>query len=335
MMYKRTARRLRLSHIFPGGPVLRLLHGYDSPSLHRELFGIDFPNPVGLAAGFDSDGEYYNELSDFGFGFVEIGSLTPDAQHSPSTRGKILKLGSDRAIATTLRNDNKGVRYAISRIKEKAPRCILAASIAPGLESHKDEEIIRDYQMVFSLLYDFADLFVVNVSSPNADGIIQVQDSADLADIIDPLLETRLCYGLYKPILIKISHDIPLEQLDDMLDYCMLSGVDGIVAGGSARPVAPLTSPKARRIGKDAHFRISGAPIYEGTLSLVQHISEHTKGRLPIIACGGIMTPCQAEEMLSKGASLVELHTAVALHGPGIVKKILKSLTNGRKQQEA
>lgn len=327
-MYKRSARRLRLSHIFPGGPIVRLLHRYDSPVLHRELFGIDFPNPIGIAAGFDCDGEYYNQLSDFGFGFVEIGSLTPTPQHS-SSWGRIVRLKKDKAIASASYSDNKGVRNAIDHLREKTPRGIVCASIAPDLQSHKDEEVIRDYQTAFSLLYDFVDLFTVNISTPNADGIVQVQDATALADIIDPLLETRLCYGTYKPIVIKVSPDLPFEQLDGMLDYCMLSGVDGIIAGGTRRSHAGLRSSKVRKLDEKAHYRLSGAPLYERTLAIVKHITEHTQGRFPIIACGGIMTPQQASELLSQGASLIQLHTAVLLKGPGIVKRMLKYIVNG------
>ena len=321
-----TAHRLYLSLVrisghFPLRYLVRLTHGYDDPSLNRQLFGLDFRNPVGLAGGFDSNGDRINEMSNFGFGFLEIGSLSTEPQDS-GQRPRILRFKKEKALINRLEAKNKGIRYAIDRIQARRPGIPLCANITYNSSSHKDEEITNDYQKAFSLLYDFVDMFTVSVSRPNSDGLLEVQDRNALADIIDPLLELRLCYEQYKPILVKISPDTPFEQLDEMIDYCMLSGVDGIVAGDTSRHIELLNSHKA------TFGYLSGAPLFERSLAVVKHIHEHTKGRFPIIGCGGVMSPSQAAEMLSAGASLIQLHTGLVYEGPKLVKKILKYLVN-------
>jgi len=312
---------VRFSGFFPGRFLMRMTHGYTDPSLKRSVFGLDFANPVGLAAGFDSNGEYFNELSAFGFGFLEFGSVSPEAQNG-GQKPRLLRFKKEKALVNRVEARNKGVRYAISRIQSGRPDCVLCANITYDGSSIKDEEIVNDYQKAFSLLYDFVDMFTVSVSRPNADGLLEVQDRNSLADIIDPLLELRLCYEQYKPILIKVSPDTPLDQLDEMIDYCMLSGVDGVIAGDTTRHLESLNRPSVT-----AGY-LSGAPLFERSLSVVKHIHEHTKGRFPIVGCGGITTPEQAAEMLSSGATLVQLHTGLVFEGPKLVKKTLKYLVN-------
>ena len=314
-------RLIRFSTRFPGRTIVKLFHNYDDPSLKRELFGLEFRNPVGLAAGFDRNGDHFNELSNLGFGFIEIGSISSEPQEG-GKRPRIICFKKDRAIINRIEACNKGVRYTISHLTEKRSNAVLCANITYNGSSKKDDEIINDYQKAFSLLYDFVDMFTVNVARPNADGILQVQDRNSLADIVDPLLELRLCYESYKPILIKISPDTPLEQLDEMIDYCMLSGIDGVIACDSTRHTE-LLKRKRKVTGS-----LSGAPLFERNLSIVKHISEHTKGRFPIVACGGIMNPEQAALMLQSGASLIQLHSGLVYEGPKLVKKTLKYLVN-------
>ena len=313
-----------LSSHFPFRPFTRAFHRFNSPELERELFGLNFPNPVGLAAGLDRNGDFIDAFSNFGFGFLEIGSLSPE----PNTgypKPRVFRLSQDKAIINRMGTPNKGVRYAIEKLKAKNPGILVSASIAPDRDSRKDEEIIKDYQVAFSLMYDFVDMFTVNVASPNQDQALAFQDSSSIADVLDPLLEMRRCYDSYKPILLKVSPDIPFEQLDGILDYCMLSGVDGIVSGSTTRKLEGLTTP-SKKLELIGAGNLSGAPLYPQTLSTVRHISEHTKGRFPIIACGGIMTPEQAAELLSSGASLIQLHTGLLYRGPKLVKKIKQYL---------
>ena len=272
--------------------LVKLFFRCKSQSLKREVFGIEFPNPVGLAAGIDKNGETYNELSWFGFSFIEIGSLTPEPQPG-NPKPRLFRLPQD--------------------------------SIAKNSTSASDGDIIEDYKRSFSRLYDFVDMFSVNVSCPNVEGLQNLQDVSYLSDVIDPLLDLRICYDTYKPLLVKVSPDIPGEELEEILNYCMLSGVDGIIAGNTTTSREGLTTNPAR-VEKIGRGGLSGAPLFERSLALVKHIHEYTGGRLPIIGVGGIMGPEQAKLMLDAGASLIEICTGFIYEGPSAVKKILRKL---------
>jgi dihydroorotate dehydrogenase len=321
-MTLRMLRFFRRIPLLPG--LIRLFYKYESPTLKRNVMGLDFPNPVGLAAGIDKNGDYYNELAWFGFSFVVIGSLTLEPQEG-NPRPRLFRLPQDKALINRMGINNKGVFHAIERIKADTPKTILCASIAKNSTSVADEDIISDYKTAFSRLYDFVDMFTVNVSCPNVVGLQGLQDVSYLSDVVDPLLDLRVCYDTYKPLLVKVSPDIPLEELDEILDYCMLSGVDGIVAGNTTTSREGLSTNQARldKIGKGG---LSGAPLFERSLNLVRHIHEYTRDRLTIIGVGGIMTPEQAKQMLDAGASLVEICTGFIYEGPSAVKKILKGL---------
>ena len=324
-VHRLTFRLLRIARKIPFcASLFKLLYRCKTPSLRRELWGLDFPNPVGLAAGIDKNGEYYNEISWFGFSFVEIGSLTPEPQDG-NPRPRLFRLPKDKALINRMGINNKGVSYAIERIKQDHPKTIICASIAKNTTSASEGDIIGDYTKSFSLLYDFVDMFTVNVSCPNVEGLQHLQDVSYLSDVVDPLLDMRICYDSYRPILVKVSPDIPLEELDEILDYCMMSGVDGVVAGNTTTSREGLVTPKDKvdKIGKGG---LSGAPLFEKSLALVKHIHEHTFGRLPIVGVGGIMGPEQARQMLDAGASLIEICTGFIYEGPGAVKKILKGL---------
>ena len=315
----RATRGLRLCD-----KLTRLVYRCKSPSLERRLFGLEFKNPVGLAAGIDKNGDTYNELSRFGFSFIEIGSLTPEPQEG-NPKPRLFRLPKDRALINRMGINNKGVAKAIENIKATPPKCILCASIAKNTASASDSDVVEDYKKAFSLMYDFVDMFTLNVSCPNVEGLRNLQDVSYLSDLVDPLLDLRICYDTYKPILIKVSPDLDHEELDEILNYCMLSGIDGIVAGNTTTSREGLTTnpSKVEKIGKGG---LSGAPLFKKSLELVKYIHQHTKGRLPIVGVGGIMGPEEAKAMLDAGASLVEICTGFIYEGPSSVKRILKSL---------
>lgn len=306
------------------GKLMKLIYRHKTPSLSRNLFGIDFPSPVGLAAGLDKNGEHYNELSWFGFSFIEIGSLTPEGQPG-NPKPRLFRLPQDNAIINRMGINNKGVHNAIEHIQKDPPKTIIAASIAKNSVSASDEDIIADYKKAFSYMYDFVDLFTINVSCPNVQGLQNLQDVSYLSDILDPLLDLRVCYDEYRPILVKVSPDIPFEELDEILKYCLQSGIDGIVAGNTTRSREGLKTSK-EKVDKIGNGGLSGAPLFKKSLATVKHIHEFTSGRLPIVGVGGIMTPGQAKEMLDAGASLIEIYTGFIYEGPSIVKKINKYL---------
>lgn len=296
-----------------------------SPLISRELFGLHFSNPIGLASGMDTNGDFIREINDFGFGFIEIGPLTneaQDARHYP----QLVHFFKEKAILSSSDYANKGVKHAIEALGEKKSEALIAANIIPGRNAQKEDDIAKDIRISFTYLYDFVDFFVVNISSPNEEGQITVRDEFEVADIVTPLLDIRLCYGEYRPILLKISTDFSKKLIDSILDYCMMNGVDGIVVGGHTTDRSSLAKFSRRKLDLIPKGRISGAPLYEKTLETVKYINEQTKGRFPIVACGGIISPAQALKMLQSGASLIEYNTALHYNGPGLIKKTVKCL---------
>lgn len=305
--------------------LIKLIYKRDFPQLEREVFGLKFPNPIGLAGGLDKNGEHYNDLAAFGFGFVEIGSLTPEPQNG-NPKPRLFRIPEDKAIINRMGINNKGVRNAVEHLRRERPNVIVAANISKNTNSI-NEDAAKDYESAFALLYDFVDMFVVNISCPNVVGLSDLQDVSFLSEILDKLLNLRMYFDEYRPILIKVSPDIPHQQLDEILDYVMMSGIDGIVAGNTTRSRDGLT------IGQEAidaigNGGLSGAPLYAKNLELVRYISQKTEGNLPIIGSGGILSPQQAAEMLDSGASLVELYSGFIYEGPALVKKTLKYLAN-------
>lgn len=301
----------------------RLLFRVRHPSLERDLFGLHFPNPVGLAGGLDKDAEYYNELSAFGFGFTEIGSLTPKPQEGQA-KPRLFRLKRDKAIINRMGINNKGVNHAIRQLLERRPEGILVANIAKNSSTEPDM-VAEDYRKAFAMLYELADMFVVNVSCPNVEGLTELQNISYLSDIMDEILDMRTYMEEYRPVLVKISPDISLQQLDEIVKYCLQAGVDGIVAGNTSRTREGL-STREKRIRRIGLGGLSGAPIYKKSLETVRHIHDFSGGRLPIVGVGGIMSPVQAKEMLDAGASLIEIYTGFIYEGPSLVKKILKYL---------
>jgi len=329
-----TAHNLTLSaiamlrHIPFAQSIVRALYKRESPSLEKEVFGIKFPNPVGLAGGLDKNGEFYNDMANFGFGFVEIGSLTPQPQDG-NPKPRCFRVPQDKAIINRFGINNKGVRNAVEHLKKNKPEVIVAANISKNTASI-NEDAAKDYESAFALLYDFVDMFVVNVSCPNVVGLTSLQDITFLSEIVDKLLNLRMYYDEYRPILLKVSPDLAKEQLDDIIDYCLRSGIDGIVAGNTTRSRDGLTISQ-EKIEKIGNGGMSGAPVHKKNLELVRYIHTKTEGKLPIVGVGGIMSEKEAKAMIEAGASLVEIYTGFIYEGPALIKRINKTLEGIRK----
>ena len=312
-----------LRHIPFAHSIIRAIYKKESPKLHREVFGIDFPNPVGLAGGLDKNGEFYNDMANFGFGFVEIGSLTPQPQDG-NPKPRCWRVPQDKAIINRFGINNKGVRNAVEHLKKVRPEVIVAANISKNTSSI-NEDAAKDYETAFAMLYDFVDMFVVNVSCPNVVGLTSLQDITFLSEIVDKLLNLRMYYDEYRPILLKVSPDLSNEQLDDIIDYCLRSGIDGMVAGNTTRSRDGLTISK-ERIESIGNGGMSGAPVHQKNLALVKYIHERSEGKLPIIGVGGIMSEQDAKAMLDAGASLVEIYSGFIYECPALIKRINKYL---------
>lgn len=313
-----------LRHVPFARSLMRALYKKESPGLEKEVFGIKFPNPVGLAGGLDKNGEYYNDMANFGFGFVEIGSLTPKPQDG-NPKPRCWRVPGDKAIINRFGINNKGVKNAVEHLKKERPDVIVAANISKNTSSI-NEEAAKDYETAFGLLYDFVDMFVVNISCPNVVGLTALQDISFLSEIVDRLLSLRMYYDEYRPILLKVSPDLSNQQLDEIIDYSLRSGIDGIVAGNTTRSREGLTTISKEKIDEIGNGGMSGAPLHQKNLDLVRYVHKQSDGKLPIIGVGGIMSPEDAKEMLDAGASLVEIYSGFIYEGPGLVKKIIKHL---------
>ena len=304
-------------------PLVRMIYSRKTPDLEREVFGLKFRNPVGLAGGLDKNGEFYNDLGNFGFSFVEIGSLTPEPQPG-NPKPRLFRVVKDRAIINRMGINNKGIRNAVENLKRMKPDVLVAGNISKNTSSI-NEDAVKDYESAFALLYDFVDMFVLNISCPNVSGLSALQDVSFLSEIVDKLLNLRMYFDEYRPILIKVSPDISHQQLDEIIDYSLMSGVDGIVAGNTTRSREGLTLPQ-EKIDEIGNGGMSGAPLFRKNLELVRYIHEQSRGKLPIIGVGGIMSGEQARQMLDAGASLVEIYSGFIYEGPSLVRKINKYL---------
>lgn len=319
-----TMALLRFISCIPfSGHIMRMFFCYKNPKLEKEVFGIKFKNPVGLAAGFDKNGDSYNILANFGFSFIEIGSLTPEPQGG-NPKPRCFRLPKDKALINRMGINNNGVKYAVEYIKKHKPNCVIGGNLSKN-SNVSNEDAPKDYERSFAILYDFVDYFVLNVSCPNVKNLDKLQDINSLSEIIDRLLTLRRYSDDYRPILLKISPDIPIKQLDEIIDLVLVSGLDGVIATNTTRSREGLKSSEEtiKSIGEGG---LSGAPLFERSVEFIKYISKRTNRQLPIIAVGGIMSPENAKQMLDAGASLVQIYSGFIYNGPAFIKKINKYL---------
>jgi dihydroorotate dehydrogenase len=301
----------------------------DQPQLGKELLGLRFPNPVGLGAGFDKNAVYLNELEALGFGFVEIGTVTPQPQ-SGNEQPRLFRLPADQALINRMGFNNNGVKAIEARLaafRKKNTHFIVGGNIGKNKVT-PNEEAWKDYQICFEGLYDHVDYFVVNVSSPNTPGLRELQEKDSLKRIFGVLQESNAKKQQPKPLLLKIAPDLTREQLDDIVSLSLELNLSGLVATNTTISREGLTTPAARieAIGAGG---LSGAPVRERSTEVVRYLHEQTGGKVPIIASGGIFTGAHAAEKMAAGASLVQVWTGFIYQGPSIVKKICQQLAKG------
>lgn len=315
---------LRVAHYIPGcRGVIRAFCGVKHPSLEREVFGLKFPNPVGMAAGFDKNAEVYGELSSLGFGFVEVGTITPKEQPG-NPKPRLFRLPKDRALINRMGFNNMGMEHAVKNLRRRGNKQIIGANLGKNTLT-ANESAPADYLKLFRRLYDYADYFVVNVSCPNVANLGALQDKENLSEILSLLTEFRRGQNNYRPILLKISPDLTNAQIDDMIAVMLAGGIDGIMATNTTTSRDGLETPReeVERIGRGG---LSGAPLTKRAVEIVRYIHEKTGGCFPIIGVGGIMSADDAVEMLNAGASLIQLYTGFIYEGPMLPKKICKRL---------
>lgn len=316
---------LRVLRYVPfASPVMRTLFRVRDKRLEREIFGLRFPNPVGLAAGFDKDAEAFDMLGNLGFGFVEIGTVTPRAQGG-NPRPRVFRLTEDQALINRMGFNNKGAEHAAKNLRSlKSSRIIVGGNIGKNtLTDNADAP--GDYLRAFRSLYDYVDYFTVNVSCPNVVNLTDLQSKAGTMDIVNSLKEFRKGQSEYRPILLKISPDLTLEAIDTMIEVVREAKLDGIVATNTSISRGGLKT-NSETVEKIANGGLSGAPLTERSRSVVAYIHQKTEGRIPIIGVGGIMSVQDAKDMLAAGASLVQIYSGFIYEGPSMPKKICKAL---------
>lgn len=293
------------------------------PKLEREVFGLRFPNPVGMAAGFDKEGKLYNELADMGFGFVEIGTFTPVGQKG-NPKPRLFRIPNDEGLINRMGFNNSGAVAAAERIKKNKPNCIIGGNIGKNTAT-PNAEAIKDYEAAFDTLFPYVDYFVVNVSCPNITDLHELQDKEALLQILETVTRLNKLKNTPKPILLKVSPDLNQNQLDDTLAIVEQTHLDGIIATNTSVSREGLqTSPE--RIAEIKNGGLSGKPIRERSTEVIRYIAEKTQKRIPIIGVGGIMTPEDAIEKLDAGADLIQVYTGFIYEGPFIAKKINKAI---------
>ena len=306
------------------------------PGLSKEIFGLHFKNPVGLAAGFDKNARWLDELEALGFGFVEIGTVTPKPQ-AGNDKPRLFRLPQDKALINRMGFNNDGVKVVAERLRQRAqikankgesrgPALIIGGNIGKN-KITPNEEAWKDYEICFRELYDCVDYFVVYVSSPNTPGLRELQEKDSLRLILSHLqtINRQQLQGPPKPLLLKIAPDLTKEQIDDVIDLAMEIKLDGLVAANTTISRAGLVT-SADRIEAIGAGGLSGAPLKNRATEIVQYITQQTKGQLPVIASGGIFTGADAKEKLDAGGVLVQVWTGFIYEGPAIAKKIGKAL---------
>lgn len=298
--------------------IVQRFYEVKNPKLNREVFGIQFKNPVGLAAGFDKDAKLYNELSHFGFGFIEIGTLTPKPQEG-NPKKRLFRLKQDQAIINRMGFNNGGVELAAQRLKKKH-NVIVGGNIGKN-KSTPNENAVDDYLICFNTLYDYVDYFVVNVSSPNTPNLRALQEKEPLKMLLNTLQEANRKKYISKPILLKIAPDLSNEQLLDIIEIVNHTQIAGIIATNTTLSRENLISENKKEIGG-----LSGKPLSKRSTEVVQFLSEKSNKSFPIIAVGGIHSAEDAIEKLNAGAALVQLYTGFIYEGPNLIKQINKAI---------
>jgi dihydroorotate dehydrogenase len=289
---------------------------------------LTFKNPVGLAAGFDKDAKLFNELSNFGFGFIEIGTLTPKPQ-SGNPKKRLFRLKADSAIINRMGFNNGGVFEAVERLKKNNhPTALKAKGVLIGGNIGKNkltpnENAVDDYLICFEALFDYVDYFVVNVSSPNTPNLRELQDKEPLTRLLNILKMENLKRSNPKPLLLKIAPDLTNEQLIDIIDIIETTKIDGVIATNTTISRESLTSNNKSETGG-----LSGKPLNKRSTEVIKFLADKSNKAFPIIGVGGIHSAFDALEKIKAGADLVQVYTGFIYEGPKLIKEINKALLN-------
>lgn len=301
--------------------IIKAIYKENDPRLEREVFGIKFSNPVGLAAGFDKDAKLYKELSDFGFGFIEIGTVTPVGQEG-NPKKRLFRLKEDQAIINRMGFNNGGVIEAVERLKQN--KGVLIGGNIGKNKITPNENAVDDYIICFDALFNHVDYFVVNVSSPNTPNLRALQDKEPLTQLLQTLQNKNLTHAKPKPILLKIAPDLTDEQLLDIIDIIKTTKIAGVIATNTT-----ISRDGLQSVNKEEMGGLSGKPLAKRSTEVIRFLSEKSNKAFPIIGVGGIHSAQDAIEKLNAGASLIQLYTGFIYEGPALIKAINKEILKG------
>ena len=305
--------------------LVRSLFHVNHTNLERELFGLKFKNPVGLAAGFDKNALLYNELAHFGFGFIEVGTVTPKAQDG-NPKKRLFRLKADNGLINRMGFNNAGLEALIERLKKNKSKVIIGGNI--GKNNHTSvDQYTEDYAQCFKALHPYVDYFVLNVSCPNVGSHAKLTDKDYLTELITEIKRLNSEFDIQKPILLKIAPDLNQLQLDEIITLVSETKIAGVIACNTSISRVGLKTPKTvlETIGMGG---LSGQPIKSKSTEVIRYLSQKSQKAFPIIGVGGIHSAQDALEKIEAGADLVQIYTGFVYEGPALIKRINKALIN-------
>lgn len=311
-------------------PVAKTLYNFQSEHLETHCFGLKFRNPVGLAAGFDKDAKLYNELSAFGFGFIEIGTITPKPQPG-NPQPRLFRLPADQSLVNRMGFNNEGLEAAIKRLKGRDTDVLIGGNIGKN-KITPNQEAVDDYLTCFKGLHPYVDYFVVNVSSPNTPNLRALQEKEPLKQILNSLQVAGKSFEKHKPVLLKIAPDLSEDQLLDIIEIVQETGIEGVIATNTTISREGLNTPKETVEGIGAGG-VSGKAVKSRSTEVIRFLHEKSQGAFPIIGVGGIQTAEDAIEKLEAGAALVQVYTGFIYEGPGMIKRINKGIVHWKEKR--
>jgi dihydroorotate dehydrogenase len=316
---------LKLMMKFPPSRwIFRSIYHLEHPVLEREFIGLKFPNPVGLAAGFDKNAKFFDEMESCGFGFIEIGTVTPLAQPG-NDLPRLFRLKKDEAILNRMGFNNDGVQEALKHLKARKNRKLIIGGNIGKNKWTPNEEALNDYVICFEALFEEVDYFAVNVSSPNTPNLRALQDKAPLMELLSTLQQKNEAKANPKPILLKIAPDLTNEQLDEIIEIVQETKIAGLIATNTTISREGLQTPSAEVEALGAGG-VSGKPLTVRSTEVIRYIHDQSKGTIPMIAVGGIHSAKDALDKLDAGATLVQLYSGFIYEGPGLIKEINQAL---------
>jgi len=304
---------------------LKKAYCYENENLKQNLFGLDFKNPVGLAAGFDKNGVLFNELESFGFGFIEVGTVTPKPQGG-NPKQRLFRLKKDNGLVNRMGFNNNGVDELVRNLKNKRCNIIVGGNIGKNT-STLPENVINDYKINFEKLHAHVDYFVVNVSCPNVGSMAKLQDKDFQIELLESLKEINNKQKNQKPILLKIAPDLNDVQLDEVIEIILETKIDGVIASNTSvnREDLNTSEEEFNEIGNGG---LSGQPVKDRSTKVIKYLSEKSNKAFPIIGVGGVHSATDAIEKINAGASLVQVYTGFIYEGPKLIKNINKAIAN-------